>query len=222
MDLSKEALRRHVIQWCLLPIVLITIGFGWKWPLLGFSVPIVMVAGIIGSIFNGRYVCGNLCPRGSFLDRIISKISRKKPIPAFFRNMFFRWAVFAVLMGLMIFRISQNYGDIYHWGKVFWLMCVITTGTGVILGVLIHPRIWCAFCPMGTMQNAIGGGKKQLGIDPEKCVECRKCEKVCPFALEIVKHKDSGKLDDRDCLKCYECLWVCPKKALSKNETSHD
>jgi len=214
MNTSKEVRKRHAIQWALVPIVVITIGLGWKWPLLGFSVPIVMMAGMIGAMVNGRYVCGNLCPRGSFLDRTIPYISRKKAIPGILRNMILRWAVFAGLMGLMIFRIAQNVGNIYHWGKVFWLMCVVTSAIGIILGILIHPRSWCAFCPMGTMQNAIGGGKKQLKIDAEKCVECKKCEKVCPFDLEIVKHKKSGQLNDRDCLRCGECIWVCPKEAI--------
>jgi hypothetical protein len=43
--------------------------------------------GIIGGIFRGRYVCGNLCPRGGFFDRLISPVSPKLPIPAGFRNM---------------------------------------------------------------------------------------------------------------------------------------
>jgi hypothetical protein len=56
----------------------------------------------------------------------------------------------------MVFRVSQNPGDWRHWGKTFWMMCVITTAIGVVLGILLHPRTWCAFCPMGTLQGALG------------------------------------------------------------------
>ncbi len=213
--IPKEIRRRHIIQWCLLPIVLITIAFGWKFPLLGFSVPIVMIMGMIGGIIRGRYVCGNLCPRGSFFDRMVSPISRKSAIPQFLRNTAFRWIIFALLMGFMIFRIAQNPTSITHWGLVFWLMCVITTAIGLFLGILIHPRAWCAFCPIGTMQMALGGKKHQLRIDSNKCVECKMCEKACPFALSIVKHKTGGCMLDPDCLKCSECVAVCPRKALS-------
>ena len=212
---SKVVKRRHVVQWCLMPIVLITIGLGWKYPLLGFSVPVVMLAGIVGGFIKGRYVCGNLCPRGSFLDRVISLVSRKKPIPDFFRNMSLRWLVFAAMMGFMVFRISKNPTDINHWGRVFWLMCVITTSIGVILGIFVHPRTWCSFCPMGTIQNVFGGGKYQLQIDPKLCRECKLCEKVCPINLSIVKDKDNGRLSDRDCLKCSECIAVCSYGSLS-------
>ncbi|MFC1736815.1 4Fe-4S binding protein [Candidatus Hydrogenedentota bacterium] len=115
----------------------------------------------------------------------------------------------------MVFRVSQNPASAYHWGRVFWVMCVVTTGTGVILGILIHQRSWCAFCPMGTMQSALGGKKSLLQIDTEQCIECGKCEKVCPIDLAIIVHKESGVMTDPDCLKCPECIAACPQEALS-------
>ncbi len=216
----ERCARRRLIQWCLVPVVLITIGLGWKFPLLGFTVPVVMLAGVVGGIFRGRYVCGNLCPRGSFFDRLLAPVSMKKPIPQFLRGMTFRWLVLASLMVIMAFRVSRNPGDVKHWGHVFWLMCVVTTGIGVVLGVCIHPRAWCAFCPMGTIQNAIGGGRDELRIDRGRCHECKLCEKACPLALSIVKHKDDGLVLDRDCLKCSECIGACPAGSLRWPSTS--
>ena len=212
---SRQIKRRAIVQWSLIPVVLLTIGLGWKYPLCGFSVPLVMLAGIIGGIFRGRYVCGNICPRGGFFDRILRWISRNRPIPNAIRNNTFRWTFFATMMGFMVYRVSMNPADIYHWGKVFWMMCVITTAIGVVFGILIHQRSWCAFCPMGTMQNALGGRKKHMRIDKDLCVECGSCEKACPFNLAIIIHKDTGVIADPDCLKCSECIAACPKNALS-------
>jgi ferredoxin-type protein NapH len=130
-----------------------------------------------------------------------------------------RWVIFAAMMGFMVWRISQNAGDWRHWGLVFWTMCVITTAIGVVLGILLHPRMWCAFCPMGTMQNAIGGHKQPLLIDAAKCKKCHACEKACPIQLAIVPDKDGGRLTSRDCLKCPECIAVCPAKALQWQTT---
>lgn len=205
---------RRTVQWSLAPIVIVVIGLGWKYPLLGFAVPAVMLAGVVGALFRGRYVCGNLCPRGGFFDRIVAPLSRKKPIPNWLRSTALRWTILAALMGFMVFRILQNPGDIRHWGRVFWLVCVITTAAGVVFGVLIHPRVWCAVCPSGTVQNALGGGKGRLSIDAGLCVECGKCERVCPFALLIRQDRDRGALQSRDCLKCGECITACPKDAL--------
>lgn len=215
MSIDRAVARRRKIQWCLAWVVIVTIGLGWKYSILGFSVPVVMLTGMVGGFFNGRYVCGNLCPRGSFFDRFIRPISFARPIPAFLRATPLRWVILVLMMGFMVWRIAQNPGDWRHWGKTFWLMCVITTAVGLVLGILIHPRTWCAFCPIGTLQNVLGGHKHRLLIDAAKCKQCRICEKACPFALSIVADKDKGRLTTPDCLKCSECLAVCPAKALS-------
>ncbi len=206
--------RRAIVQWSIVGIVLITIGLGWWFPWLGFSVPIVMAMGVIGSLFNGRYVCGNLCPRGSFYDRLMPPLSRKRPIPNWIRSSAFRWTLFALLMGFMVFRILQNPTDPMHWGRVFWVMCVVTTLIGIPLALLIHPRTWCSFCPIGTVQSAIGGGRGQLQIDAKACRTCGLCEKKCPMGLSIAEHRQDECLPHRDCLRCSECVAICPVGAL--------
>ncbi|TAN41686.1 MAG: 4Fe-4S binding protein [Nitrospirae bacterium] len=215
--LSQDVIRKRYIQWVLLPIMVLTIALGWKYPLWGYTVAVAMTAGMIGGAFRGRYVCGNLCPRGAFLDRVLSKISYSRPIPPFFRSMKFRWAVFAALMSFMTFQMINKSADmnwVAHIGRVFWFMCAFTTSIAVILGVFIHQRTWCSFCPVGTVSNAEGRGKYQLNIGPS-CKECGLCEKSCPMDLEIVKHKPDARMLDPDCLKCSECAGVCPKGALS-------
>ena len=137
--------RRKAVQWGVLVIVPITLGLGWRFPWLGFSVPFVMLVGVIGSLFNGRYVCGNLCPRGSFYDRVMAPFSPKRPIPQWIRSKTIRWTLFVLLMGLMAVRVLQNPLDPMHWGRVFWMMCLVTTAVGVPLALLIHPRTWCSY-----------------------------------------------------------------------------
>ncbi len=82
--------RRRWVQWALAPIVILVIALGWKYPYLGYTVPVVMILGMIGGIFRGRYVCGNLCPRGGFFDRIMPLASRVQAIPVILRNRVFR------------------------------------------------------------------------------------------------------------------------------------
>lgn len=202
-------------QWLLLWIVVITISLGWKYPLLGYTVPLAMLTGIIGSFIRGRYVCGNLCPRGAFLERLISWLSFNRKIPLFFKDMRFRIVALFALMGLMMYRGFQNPSDPWHWGYVFWSLCLFTTVIAVVMAIIVHPRTWCAFCPIGTLQNFIGGSKKQLMIDKAACKECNLCENVCSFNLPKASYKEIGYLPDRDCLKCSECVSACPQNALS-------
>jgi len=211
---QPQVARRKKIQFSLWVIVVAVIVGGLWWPLLGFVVPIVMLTGIIGGFYKGRYVCGWLCPRGAFLERILKAVSPERTIPMWLRRAGFRWAVFAALMGFMVFQISQNPGDVYHWGRVFVRICIITTGIGVVLAIAVHPRTWCSFCPMGTMQSAVGGSRAPLMM-ADGCVECRTCERACPMNLEIVgQRKDDGRVNAPDCLKCGECVVACPKRVL--------
>jgi len=216
--LSEDVVRKRYLQWALLPIVIVTIALGWKYTFLGYSVPIVMTAGMTVGAFRGRYMCGNFCPRGGFADRLLSMVGRETSIPEFFSNMQFRAVVFTALVGFLTFRLINKPVDLdwaNHIGKVFWFMCVFTTSISVLLGVAIHQRSWCSFCPIGTVANAAGKGKYLFRIDGDKCRECRVCEKVCPMKLEIVKFRPEGKLLNPDCLKCGECVGACPAKALS-------
>lgn len=210
--------KRIFHQWVLLPVVVFTIALGWKYPILGFSAPIVMVAGIIGGFINSRYVCGNLCPRGSFFDRILARFSRKISTPAFMKTLSFRIFIFVVLMGFMGSQILQKPYEWRHWGLVFWRMCVITTTIGIILGLVFHQRAWCIFCPIGTLQNIFGEKSHHLQIDSNLCKECRACERACIMHIPIVSYKQTGIVTDNDCVKCSECVFVCPANALSKNK----
>ena len=208
-------LSRNVTRWLLVVPVIITLTLGWTYPLLGFVVPVTMLLGFVGGIFRGRYVCGNICPRGAFLDKIIFPISFNKKIPKVLTNVRFRWTLFVLLMGLMTYRIFLNPTSISHWGSVFVLMCFVTTIIAVVFGIILRARTWCAFCPMGTMQMSLGIGKYQLNVD-KGCVSCNVCSKACPFDIKVGAYKTGGKITDKDCLKCYKCISVCPKKAIEK------
>jgi ferredoxin-type protein NapH len=213
MDSIKRSKTRKVLAHLLWPVVPIVIVGGLKYPFLGLTVPVVMLMGVIGGIFRGRYVCGWLCPRGAFFDRIMGLISPKKEIPPLFRNYILRWAIFILLMGLVAFQITRVPTDINHLGKVFVRICIITTSAGILLAIIYHPRAWCSLCPMGTLQSVVGGQKLPLYME-DGCRECRICEASCPIGLKIVGNIKDGKLDSKDCLKCPECALSCPKNIL--------
>jgi polyferredoxin len=211
-DRTSIADDRRLRQWLLAPIVGVTIAFGWRYPWLGFTVPGAMFLGIVGGLRRGRYVCGNLCPRGSFFDRLIAPLARRA-IPALLRSMPLRWGIFTLLMGFMGWRLADNPADPGHWGLVFWSMCAITTVVGVVLALIFHPRSWCTVCPVGTLSNVVGGGRYQLSID-HSCRECDKCEQSCTFDLPIVNHKGAGVVAEHDCLQRSACAESCPQGAL--------
>lgn len=201
-------------------IPLISIGGLW-YPKLGYFMLVVMLIILITSPFMGRWFCGNLCPRGSYNDFWVSKISRKVKLPKWIKSLWIRIPVFIGLMGGMVYRLLQTQGIIDKIGMVFVMICLTTSLIATILGTLVSPRAWCSFCPMGTMQKAMSHMNKKapkLRMEIDKCVSCKLCEKACPMHLPIVKELHDKKHNElHDCIKCGRCINVCPKKCLSIN-----
>lgn len=201
-------------RWFLAAFMMLVIALGWRYPLLGFAVPAAMLTGMAGGAFRGRYVCGSICPRGSFYDTVFGVVAGRRPVPEWFRSFPFRWSVMALLMGFMAVRLAQHPADWRHWGTVFWSMCLITTAVGIPLGMYYRARSWCSFCPVGTTAAAVGGHRYQLQISAE-CRGCSQCEAHCPMGLSIAVHRSEGQLPHHDCIKCSSCATACPRSALS-------
>ena len=136
----------------LLPLIVIG---GFFYPILGYLALGMMVSLLILSFFKRRYWCWNLSPRGAFLDIVLSKVSRNKPVPKFFTKQWWRWFVFVLFISFLVFRIVRTGGNPLAIGAVFVTMCLLTTIISIFLGVMMKHRGWCMICPMGTLQEKI-------------------------------------------------------------------
>ncbi len=191
--------------------------FGWKYPILGFFIPLCMILGVGLGLFKGRKFCDWYCPRGSFYDVWLKPVSPQRKIPGLFKNIYFRLGVLFFLMVVMWVNLVRRWPNSVNIGMFFIIMMTSTTLLGVVLALLLHQRSWCFFCPVGTIANLVGRNKFTLKIDSKACNECKLCAKVCPIQIEPYKFKKTGTqgIQDYDCLKCGTCVAACPKKALS-------
>lgn len=106
-------------QWIMLGFFpLIAIG-GLFYPLLGYLMPLMMAFLITNSYFHARYWCGNLCPRGAFLDIVMPHFTFNRPWPRLFNRRWFRWGVFGLFMSVFISRMIATGGDLLAIGGVF-------------------------------------------------------------------------------------------------------
>jgi len=211
----KKRTFRQLLIWWILPFILIA---GWWFPILGYFIPLCMVAGVGIALFKGRYWCDWLCPRGSSFDLLLGRVSLKRKIPTLFRDTKFRILVMAVLMTVLATQLPRLWPSVNGMGRVFVIMLSLTTMVGVILGTLTHHRNWCTYCPVGTLGNWLGRGKCPLTIN-SKCNECTKCDTVCPIQVNRWQYRpeqgEAAVIPEWDCLKCGLCVEACPQKALS-------
>ncbi len=128
--------------------------------LLGYLVMLFMIFFLTLSYFRGRFWCTNLCPRGAFLDIVLKKFSLRKRIPALFLSKQFKWTVFFAFMIFFILQMVTAEKTLFAVGFVFIKICLLTSIISIVLGVPIHERVWCRFCPMGTLQGKISSLNK--------------------------------------------------------------
>ncbi|MBU1913292.1 MAG: 4Fe-4S binding protein [Candidatus Omnitrophica bacterium] len=145
--------KAQVIMVWFLPLVVIG---GFFYPMLGYLVLLAVLFMLVLSIFKARFWCWNFCPRGSYLDLGLSKITRNKPMPGIFTKEWFRWLVFVLIMSSFMFQIVRTGGSIRAIGLVFVIMCAVSTIIATILGIATKHRAWCVICPMGLLQEKIG------------------------------------------------------------------
>jgi polyferredoxin len=192
---------------------------GWVYPLIGYFIPVCMLLGIGTAAFQGRSWCNWLCPRGSFEDSLLSRISCQRRIPQVLRSTPMRIGVMAILMTVLTVQIIRLWPDPWAIGGFFVLMLTITTGVGLILGIIYQQRSWCYICPIGTMSNWVVKNRQPLQLEQLSCINCNLCAKKCPMQLSPASSQEPEGMPNRgDCLKCSICVDNCPTAALSWNQ----
>jgi len=53
--------------------------------------------------------------------------------------------------------------------------------------------------------------------EPENCISCSKCNKVCPMSIDVMAELKNGSIQSIDCINCSECEEACPKNVLKLN-----
>jgi ferredoxin-type protein NapH len=214
---NKNFFAKRTAQQLIMSVLffIVLIG-GWFFPVLGYFIPACMLLGMGIGFFKGRKWCDWYCPRGSFYDVIVVRLSPNRQIPEFFKSMLFRWILLSILMLIMATQIVLRWPDPLKIGKFFVIMMTTTTILGVLLAVIFASRTWCSFCPIGTIVNATSRKVYPLSIDDKLCVDCKLCAKACPMQIKpyIYRKSTKGIIGGGDCLKCSSCVNVCPKKAL--------
>lgn len=175
----------------------------------------IIVGGILLSPILGRFWCGWLCPRGTFLEYVLEKVSKKRKIPDLLRSKAFKLfiasilAVMFVMVLLDLNPLLTSQDELASLGGFIVFMCIVTTLLiSIPLGLLYMPRTWCGFCPVGYAQSLLSKNKI-LKISIEDCKNCKKCHSACNLDLCKVSTGKSKTIESPDCMACMKCTDSC-------------
>lgn len=128
---------------------------GFFQPEIGLMVIALMAIAIATNARRSRSFCSGVCPNGRALSANLGKLSAGRKLPPFLYSKEFRRALCGLLMFAVLSFLIQTNGSIARIGRIFWSVYVAAIGLSVVTGLLFKPRSWCAFCPMGTLQDTL-------------------------------------------------------------------
>ena len=205
-----------------------------KYFVLSHRVPALHPAGMfllitflsISFVFRKAF-CSWLCPVGTiseYLWRAGQKLFRRNfHLPRWgdvpLRGLkylllgFFVWAVSSMAVDELAAFMASPYGVIADVKMLNFFRHLGETGA-IVLAVLVVASLfiqnfWCRYlCPYGALLGITSlFSPARIRRNPDSCIDCAKCAKVCPSALPVDKLVT---IKSAECTGCLECVAVCP------------
>jgi len=79
----------------------------------------------------------------------------------------------------------------------------------LVLASLPVKNFWCRYlCPYGALMGILAfAGPTRIQRDPDKCIGCNRCSRICPSHLQIDRKL---RIHSPECIGCMDCTEVCP------------
>ena len=171
------------------------------------------VAKICGPLFFGRGWCGYACWTAMVLDLLPYKTPKedRKKIG------WIRYIVFLISLlsvsALFIFKVG-NLENIMFWSFIIGNLIYYILGIALAF-IFKDNRAFCKYiCPITVfLKPASYFSYLRIKCNHDKCINCKKCIKVCPMNVDMLDDSRKRK-NGTECILCCECTKVCPKNAL--------
>ena len=126
---------------------------------------------------------------------------------------FFVWAISTMSAEAIAGFMHSDYGVVAGVKMLNFFRFLGETGF-IVLGILVLASVlvqnfWCRYlCPYGALLGfASLLSPMRIRREPEPCIDCAKCAKVCPSNLPVDKLIT---IKSAECTGCLECVAICP------------
>jgi polyferredoxin len=187
----------------------------------------LLVAFLSASVIFRKSFCSWICPIGT-LSEWLWKVGRRLlrrncslprwldlPFPSlkYLLLAFFLYAVGGMSAAGIQSFMSTPYGLMADVKMLHFFRYLSTTAAVTLLALailsVVYQNFWCRYlCPYGALMGIASlVSPTAVRRDPERCIDCAKCARVCPFLLPVDRLVS---VRSAECTTCLECVAVCP------------
>jgi polyferredoxin len=187
----------------------------------------LFIAALLIAFFARKGFCGWICPVG-FVSHLAERVSRRLKILRrppnwldypllslkYLLLAFFSWLIL-VQMDLAAIEAFANapYNLVVDARMLLFFIAPTATTIWVMSFLVIASfflrNFWCRYlCPYGALMGIFSWfGPLRVNRDEQSCINCKKCEKVCPGSIRV---SEQSVVTSPECLGCLECVAACP------------
>jgi len=187
----------------------------------------LFIAALLIAIVFRKGFCGWICPVG-FLSHLLERVARRLKIlwsPPVWLDYpllslkylllaFFSWIILVKMDLATIESFSRDPYNLVVDARMLLFFLAPTATTIWVLSVLVIAsfflrNVWCRYlCPYGALMGILAWvGPLRVSRDEQSCINCKKCEKVCPGSIRVA---EQTVVTSPECLGCLECVAACP------------
>ena len=186
---------------------------------------------LVTAVFFGRSWCAWVCPMAGiseFTNQIHPQNPDKRKLSIVRYGIFGIWFGF-ILLGFILAGgvrgidprlLNETWISVDEPAKyiIYYFVLFLLLLPNLIFGKRGSCHGLCWMSPFLEAGFHIGRllhlPKLRILSRPESCIDCSKCDRVCPMSIPVSMDLKDGSIRTSDCILCGECVDACPKGVL--------
>ncbi len=194
----------------------------------------IFIAALVIAFAARKGFCGWICPVG-FASNLAEKAGRKlkilwRPSPWLdipllsLKYILLFLFIYLIVVKMTPAQIEEFHSSPYNLAVDAKMLLFFLSPSGLSAAILLFLTLisfvirnfWCRYlCPYGALLGIIAlFSPQQIRRDEATCIDCGKCERVCPGSIRITWHRT---VRTAECVGCGQCTSVCPVPDCLRN-----